>query len=434
MASSPLWRPLKQTKSCSDCLHRLECSRYILSALTGQSRLGLSSHRGTIHEGSTAPAGDAKSCLSPAREGPSWESWTTGGIREIGGKRTGKHWAGRGPEHIAVLRSMLGSESCLLRRRGRPLPSQRQPRFSELFEDVEFIPLELHCLWTACLRQGSNCLAHESDVTYGQVWWPILGICALQLTHPKCTHTAVNTHTLWTHTRSSGQPFYAAVPGEQLEVRCLAQGHLICGIEGGESAVHSLPQPTIPVGPRLELPQTALNERSSFCAPRRHRAILRVQPDSWVPAEARTKPLLFLSFGSGWLKRLRFQHYSRAGTLTLVEGDPRAMLKPRLGLPLRLRLRLRLICRLSGGGLLATSSESGENGESRKAIFSTSLILVRFSQRWRSNITKLAIVLPIACAIAFVARRAKSVAVHSSLNASWYCWPDSVWWMVLRAY
>ncbi len=55
-----------------------------------------------------------------------------------------------------------------------------------------------------------------SDVTYGQVWWPILGICALHLTHPKCTHTAVNTHTVnthpeqwthtqqWTHTRSSG--------------------------------------------------------------------------------------------------------------------------------------------------------------------------------------------------------------------------------------
>ncbi len=33
------------------------------------------------------------------------------------------------------------------------------------------------------------------DVTYDQVWWPILGICALHLTHPKCTHTAVNTHT-----------------------------------------------------------------------------------------------------------------------------------------------------------------------------------------------------------------------------------------------
>ncbi len=43
---------------------------------------------------------------------------------------------------------------------------------------------------------------------------------------------------------------YAAAPGEQ----CLAQGsHLSRDIEGGASAVHSLPSPTIPAGPRLEL-------------------------------------------------------------------------------------------------------------------------------------------------------------------------------------
>ncbi len=86
----------------------------------------------------------------------------------------------------------------------------------------------------------------QSDVTYGQVWWPILGICALQLTHPKCTHTAVNTHTVNTHPEQ-WSAIYAAAPGEQLGVRCLAQG-----IEGGESAVHSLPSPTIPAGPKLE--------------------------------------------------------------------------------------------------------------------------------------------------------------------------------------
>ncbi len=39
---------------------------------------------------------------------------------------------------------------------------------------------------------------------------------------------------------------------EQLGVRCLAQGHLSRGNEGGESAVHSLPPPIIPAGPRLE--------------------------------------------------------------------------------------------------------------------------------------------------------------------------------------
>ncbi len=42
---------------------------------------------------------------------------------------------------------------------------------------------------------------------------------------------------------------YAAAPGEQLGVRCLAQGHLSHGIEGGESTVHSLPPITIPARP-----------------------------------------------------------------------------------------------------------------------------------------------------------------------------------------
>ncbi len=81
----------------------------------------------------------------------------------------------------------------------------------------------------------------ESDVTYSQVWWPILGICALHLTHPTCTHTAVNTHTVNTH-MEQWAAIYAAEPGEQLGVRCLAQGsHLSRGIEGGESAGYSLP-------------------------------------------------------------------------------------------------------------------------------------------------------------------------------------------------
>ncbi len=62
------------------------------------------------------------------------------------------------------------------------------------------------------------------DVTYGQVWWPILGICALHLTHPTCTHTAVNTHTPWTHTRSSGQPFMLRRPGSSWGFGALLKG------------------------------------------------------------------------------------------------------------------------------------------------------------------------------------------------------------------
>ncbi len=56
-------------------------------------------------------------------------------------------------------------------------------------------------------------------MTCGQVWWPLLRICALYLTHR--THTAVSSEQ--TH-------------------KGLAQGsHLSHGIEGGVSAGHSLP-------------------------------------------------------------------------------------------------------------------------------------------------------------------------------------------------
>ncbi len=40
----------------------------------------------------------------------------------------------------------------------------------------------------------------SGEVVCGQVWWPILGICPLHLTHPSA-HSQQ-----WTHTRSSGQP------------------------------------------------------------------------------------------------------------------------------------------------------------------------------------------------------------------------------------
>ncbi len=51
----------------------------------------------------------------------------------------------------------------------------------------------------------------------------------------------VHTHTVNTHPEQWGG------------VRCLAQGHLSRGIEDEESSVDSLPPPTIPAGPRLEL-------------------------------------------------------------------------------------------------------------------------------------------------------------------------------------
>ncbi len=61
-----------------------------------------------------------------------------------------------------------------------------------------------------------------------QVRWLILGICALHLTHPKCTHTAVNTHSNTVNTHpEQWAAIYAAVPGKQSGVQCPAQGHLV---------------------------------------------------------------------------------------------------------------------------------------------------------------------------------------------------------------
>ncbi len=80
-----------------------------------------------------------------------------------------------------------------------------------------------------CFRQAFIWLLNwlkkwQSEVTYSQVWWPILGISALHLSHPKCTHTAVNTHTPWTHTQSSGQPFMLRRPGSSWGFGALLKG------------------------------------------------------------------------------------------------------------------------------------------------------------------------------------------------------------------
>ncbi len=75
------------------------------------------------------------------------------------------------------------------------------------------------------------------------------------------THSSEHTHT---HPEQWATVCTAAT-GEQLGVRglSLAQGHLSRGIEGGESAVHSLPPLTISASPRLELATFELRVRLS---------------------------------------------------------------------------------------------------------------------------------------------------------------------------
>ncbi len=69
-------------------------------------------------------------------------------------------------------------------------------------------------------------------------------------------HSKVHTHSSeHTHThREQWAAIYAAAPGEQLGVQCLG-----CGIEGGESAVHSLPPPKIPAGPETQTRNLSIN-------------------------------------------------------------------------------------------------------------------------------------------------------------------------------
>ncbi len=91
----------------------------------------------------------------------------------------------------------------------------------------------------------------KSDVTCGQMWWPMLGIvCSAFNPSEVHTHTAVNTHTHtpWTHTRSSGQPIMLWRPG--------AVGGSVPCSRAPQSGYwrwreRSLP-PTIPAGSRLE--------------------------------------------------------------------------------------------------------------------------------------------------------------------------------------
>ncbi len=143
------------------------------------------------------------------------------------------------------------------------------------------------------------------DMTYDQVWWLILGICALHLTPPQCTHTQwthtrSSEHTQWTHTHTHCEHTHTHTHGA-------VGSHICCGargavggsvpcsrVEGGESAVHSLPPPTIPAGPRLEPTTFELRVLLSNIRPR-------------LPPDLRRVPVsLSLSDGFTWFYLIVF--------------------------------------------------------------------------------------------------------------------------------
>ncbi len=106
-----------------------------------------------------------------------------------------------------------------------------------LSDKVAFMSREL--LFVYSHYRGNRYISEKERGGMGSGVWPSMATHTQNLCSAfnpsKCTHTVVNIHMeQWAAN--------AAAPGEQLGVRCLAQGsHLSRGIEGGESTGYSLP-------------------------------------------------------------------------------------------------------------------------------------------------------------------------------------------------
>ncbi len=96
--------------------------------------------------------------------------------------------------------------------------SQSRDLSLEIFWGGPAINRDICCCFTTVRKKN-----HIPSHPYNQVWWPILGICALHLTHVH-THSSEHTHTTWTHTRSSGQPFMLQRPGSSWGFGALLKG------------------------------------------------------------------------------------------------------------------------------------------------------------------------------------------------------------------
>ncbi len=140
-------------------------------------------------------------------------------------------------------------------------------------------------------------MALNSDVTQPSMVIHTRNLCSAFNPSKARTRTQTRTRTR-THT-------------EQLGVRCLAQAQLSRGIEGGESAGHSLPPPTIPAGPRLELTTFILHDRLTI-KPRLPLKVLHILCKKKISGEdcfssaclmALLETLLLPIINIGWMKQ-----------------------------------------------------------------------------------------------------------------------------------
>ncbi len=72
-------------------------------------------------------------------------------------------------------------------------------------------------------------------------------LCSAFIPSKVHTHSSEYTHTVNTHPEQWAA-IYAAAPGEQLGVRCLAQGHLSRGVEGGHNSCRTWDSNPRPLG------------------------------------------------------------------------------------------------------------------------------------------------------------------------------------------
>ncbi len=100
-------------------------------------------------------------------------------------------------------------------------------------------------------------------------------LCSAFIPSKVHTHSSENTHTVDTH-QEQWAAIYAAVPGEQLGVRCLAQEHLSHGIEVDRALViHAPPLQSLP-DLRLETATFGYESESLTIRPRLPKKINKV--------------------------------------------------------------------------------------------------------------------------------------------------------------
>ncbi len=141
-------------------------------------------------------------------------------------------------------------------------------------EDIEhvwyFEPILEHILFLFVTHLlATRCMFLHEFVIFGTMWmaglthleyesesdmWPSIVTHTRNLCYafnPSNVHTlsSEHTHTLWTHTQSSGQPFMLRCPGSSWGFGALLKGTSVVVLKVEESTVDSFPPPTIPAVP-----------------------------------------------------------------------------------------------------------------------------------------------------------------------------------------